>query len=188
MAIRFNHSSAVIAASHSVKCINNADVSFKSNQTLKIPFSQRRPFSSSNLLFASSVGSSPSHILPRNDRHLLFLNSAACIAAISASWLFISAIPTLLAFKTVAQSLEKLLDVTREELPDTMAAVRLSGMEISDLTMELGDLGHGITEGVRSTTHAVCLAEDRLRRLTMSQPGANNSDKQSRDAGIGKKS
>lgn len=33
------------------------------------------------------------------------------------------------------------MDVTREELPDTMAAVRLSGMEISDLTMELSDLG-----------------------------------------------
>nr|GMD92420.1 uncharacterized protein LOC109172450 isoform X1 [Ipomoea batatas] len=33
------------------------------------------------------------------------------------------------------------MDVTREELPETMAAVRLSGMEISDLTMELSDLG-----------------------------------------------
>lgn len=45
------------------------------------------------------------------------------------------------AFKKAAESLEKLLDVTAEELPDTMAAVRLSGMEISDLTMELRDLG-----------------------------------------------
>ena len=45
------------------------------------------------------------------------------------------------AFKRAAESMEKLLDVTREELPDTMAAVRLSGMEISDLTMELSDLG-----------------------------------------------
>lgn len=48
---------------------------------------------------------------------------------------------TLKAFKRAAESLEKLLDVTREELPGTMAAVRLSGMEISDLTMELSDLG-----------------------------------------------
>ncbi|KAK1278430.1 hypothetical protein QJS04_geneDACA020195 [Acorus gramineus] len=37
--------------------------------------------------------------------------------------------------------MEKLLDVTREELPGTMASIRLSGMEISDLTMELSDLG-----------------------------------------------
>ena len=33
------------------------------------------------------------------------------------------------------------MDTTREELPDTMAAIRLSGMEISDLTTELSDLG-----------------------------------------------
>ncbi|KAG6400074.1 hypothetical protein SASPL_141562 [Salvia splendens] len=39
------------------------------------------------------------------------------------------------AFKRAAESLEKLMDATREELSDTMAAVRLSGMEISDLTM-----------------------------------------------------
>lgn len=51
-------------------------------------------------------------------------------------------IPWLLkAFKRAAESLEKLMDTTREELPDTMAAIRLSGMEISDLTMELSDLG-----------------------------------------------
>ncbi|CAB4269897.1 unnamed protein product [Prunus armeniaca] len=33
------------------------------------------------------------------------------------------------------------MDVMREELPNTMVVVRLSGMEISDLTMELRDLG-----------------------------------------------
>jgi hypothetical protein len=37
--------------------------------------------------------------------------------------------------------MEKLADTAREELPGTMAAIRLSGMEISDLTMELNDLG-----------------------------------------------
>nr|KAJ0227960.1 hypothetical protein LSAT_V11C100016320 [Lactuca sativa] len=129
---------------------------------------------------------------------------------ISATWLFCSAIPTLLAFKRAAESLEKLLNVTREELPDTMVVVRLSGMEISDLTMavvrlsgmeisdfsmELSDLGlafffplsyawihcsldkllsgrkkHEITQGVKSSTRAVCLAEEILRRLTNMNP------------------
>ncbi|XP_052621521.1 uncharacterized protein LOC128127158 [Lactuca sativa] len=89
---------------------------------------------------------------------------------ISATWLFCSAIPTLLAFKRAAESLEKLLNVTREELPDTMVVVRLSGMEISDLTMALSDLGHEITQGVKSSTRAVCLAEEILRRLTNMNP------------------
>lgn len=100
------------------------------------------------------------------------LNIIACAAAVSATWLFFSAIPTLLAFKRAAESLEKLLDVTREELPDTMAAVRLSGMEISDLTMELSDLGQEITQSVRNSTRAVRFAEDRLRRLTNMAPKA----------------
>ncbi|XP_065873237.1 uncharacterized protein [Euphorbia lathyris] len=117
--------------------------------------------------YISSVGSSPSSYstlhLPLTQRHLLFLNFIACAAAISATWLFFSAIPTLLAFKRAAESLEKLMDATREELPDTMAAIRLSGMEISDLTMELSDIGQEITQGVRSSTKAVRLAEERLR-------------------------
>ncbi|CDP01483.1 unnamed protein product [Coffea canephora] len=78
---------------------------------------------------------------------------------------FCWAIPTMLAFKRAAESLEKLLDVTKEELPDTMAAVRLSGMEISDLTMELSDIGQEITQGVKSSTRAVRVAGERLRRL-----------------------
>ncbi|KAF8377238.1 hypothetical protein HHK36_030612 [Tetracentron sinense] len=127
-----------------------------------------------------SVGSSPSlHLSQWNltHPHFLMLNVFACMvpisdlslisrAAVSATWLFFSAIPTLLAFKRAAESLEKLLDVTREELPNTMAAVRLSGMEISDLTMELSDLGQEITQGVRNSTRAVRLAEERLRQLT----------------------
>ncbi|GAB2220748.1 hypothetical protein Drorol1_Dr00008419 [Drosera rotundifolia] len=68
--------------------------------------------------------------------------------------------------KRAVESLEKLLDVTREELPDTMAAIRLSEMEISDLTMELSDLGQEITQGVRSSTRAVRVAEERIRDLT----------------------
>jgi hypothetical protein len=46
------------------------------------------------------------------------------------------------ALKNAARAFEKLADSAREELPGTMAAVRLSGMEISDLTMELNDLGY----------------------------------------------
>lgn len=109
-------------------------------------------------------------------RHILVLNVVACATAISATWLFCSAIPTLLAFKRAAESLEKLMDVTREELPGTMAAIRLSGMEISDLTMELSDLGQDITQGVRSSTRAVRVAEERLRRLTTMSPTGNDSN------------
>ncbi|GJW20855.1 hypothetical protein Tco_0031477 [Tanacetum coccineum] len=80
------------------------------------------------------------------------------------------------AFKRAAESLEKLLYVTRQELPHTMAEVRLSGMQISDLTIELSDLGQEITQGVKSSTRAVRLAEERLRRLTNMNPSGFEID------------
>lgn len=67
------------------------------------------------------------------------------------------------------------MDATREELPNTMAAIRLSGMEISDLTTELSDIGQEITQGVRSSTRAVRLAEERLRRLTTGPSSSSSS-------------
>lgn len=133
----------------------------------------------------SAVGSSSVPQLSQwtlTHRHIHILSFIACAAAISATWLFFSAIPTLLAFRRAAESLEKLMDVTREELPDTMAAVRLSGMEISDLTMELSDIGQGLTQGVRSSTRAVRLAEERLRQFSRPQSGSTspNGDQESR--------
>ncbi|CAN6484663.1 unnamed protein product [Victoria cruziana] len=123
-------------------------------------------FSASNL--SSSIGTPPFTFTrwSLDQRHMLALNAVACVTALSTSWLIFSAIPTLLAFKKAAESMAKLLDATREELPHTMAAVRLTGMEISDLTMELSDIGQEITEGVRNSTRAVRVAEERLRHLT----------------------
>ncbi|KAG6393700.1 hypothetical protein SASPL_144267 [Salvia splendens] len=80
-----------------------------------------------------------------------YLGEAELLRAVSATWLFCAAIPALLvsgfsvpvAILGIAESLEKLMDATREELPDTMVVVQLSGMEISDLTMELSDNGSG---------------------------------------------
>ncbi|XP_048335252.2 uncharacterized protein LOC107425472 isoform X1 [Ziziphus jujuba] len=152
---------------------------------LKLPYSRRRPRSLSvqseyvgaessippshytETVGTPSLSSSSLRLSQWNltDRHVVLLNVIACAAAISATCLFCSAIPALLAFKRAAESMEKLMDAVREELPGTMAAVRLSGMEISDLTMELSDLGQGITQGVKSSTRAVRVAEERLHRL-----------------------
>ncbi|CAI6008317.1 unnamed protein product, partial [Closterium sp. NIES-65] len=74
------------------------------------------------------------------------------------SGIIFAAIPALLAVRRAAQAVERLAATAREELPGTMAAVRLSGMEISDLTMELSDLSHEISQGVRSPSRTSRLA------------------------------
>lgn len=42
--------------------------------------------------------------------------------------------------RRAAHAFTMLSDAALEELPSTMAAVRLSGMEVSDLTLGLSDL------------------------------------------------
>ncbi|KAK6924150.1 hypothetical protein RJ641_010350 [Dillenia turbinata] len=105
--------------------------------------------------------------------------------AMSAIWLFFSAIPALLLVVLVVSGLkfqkrlvhkafrraaESPMDITREELPSTMAAIRLSGMEISDPTMELSDLGDKELEpplelsGSRGETPSIDKHDSRLLR------------------------
>jgi hypothetical protein len=67
--------------------------------------------------------------------------------------------------RKAAEAFEKLANAAREELPGTMAAVRLSGMEISDLTMELSDLGQEISKGVRSSSRALTAAEAGIHQM-----------------------
>ncbi|MCO5608073.1 hypothetical protein L7F22_062278 [Adiantum nelumboides] len=122
-------------------------------------------------LFTSTASESlppPASVKKMNliDQHLFVLTTVVCVTGGAVTTLFLAAIPTLLAFKRAAESLEKLLEVTREELPGTMAAVRLSGMEISDLTMELSELGQEISSGVKSSARAVRAAQDGLRRVS----------------------
>ncbi|KAK8490722.1 hypothetical protein V6N13_052239 [Hibiscus sabdariffa] len=89
----------------------------------------------------------------------------SCTASVAFVCLVIAAVPTLFAMKRAAVSLTKLADTAREELPSTMAAIRLSGMEISDLTLELSDLSQEITDGVNKSAQAVQAAEAGIRQI-----------------------
>ncbi|XP_026452632.1 uncharacterized protein LOC113353158 isoform X2 [Papaver somniferum] len=155
---------------------NNNNQSSKLLQISSISLQSESPSQLTSSIGSPSSSSVPVIQLNLTNRHILVLNAIACLAAVSTCWLCFSAIPALLAFRRAAESIEKLLDDAREELPDTMAAVRLSGMEISDLTMELSDLGQEITQGVRRSTRAVRVAEDRIRSFTNIKPtGASQS-------------
>ncbi|CAJ2642315.1 unnamed protein product [Trifolium pratense] len=69
------------------------------------------------------------------------------------------------AMRNAAISFSKLADTAREELPSTMTAVRLSGMEISDLTLELSDLSQEITDGISKSAQALQAAETGIRQI-----------------------
>jgi hypothetical protein len=66
---------------------------------------------------------------------------AVCLAAV-----LVAAIPALQELARASRSAEKLFDTLYRELPPTLEAIRLTGLEISDLTEDL-------SEGVESAGH-----------------------------------
>lgn len=107
----------------------------------------------------------PAAKLSLSDQAFFLLAFIACTTSVAFTSLVIAAVPTLYAMGRAATSLSKLADTAREELPSTMAAIRLSGMEISDLTLELSDLSQEITDGVNKSAQAVQAAEAGIRQI-----------------------
>uniref|UniRef100_A0A5B7BF48 Uncharacterized protein n=1 Tax=Davidia involucrata TaxID=16924 RepID=A0A5B7BF48_DAVIN len=107
----------------------------------------------------------PAAKLSLSDQAFFLLAFVACTTSVAFTSLVIAAIPTLHAMARAAISLSKLADTAREEVPSTMAAIRLSGMEISDLTLELSDLSQEIADGVSKSAQAVQAAEAGIRQI-----------------------
>ncbi|CAN6328972.1 unnamed protein product [Urochloa humidicola] len=109
--------------------------------------------------YLSSVGASfslPARLraaraAPGGDPVFFLLAAVAVTTCVAFTGMVVVAIPTMLAMRRAANSFSMLADAVLEELPSTMAAVRLSGMEISDLTLELSDLSHEIADGVNKS-------------------------------------
>ncbi|RDX87389.1 hypothetical protein CR513_31127, partial [Mucuna pruriens] len=108
---------------------------------------------------------SPLPKLTFTDQAFFLLAFIACTTSVAFTSLVFAAVPTLFALRNAAISLSKLADTAREELPSTMAAIRLSGMEISDLTLELSDLSQEIADGVNKSAQALQAAEAGIRQI-----------------------
>ncbi|XP_050364695.1 uncharacterized protein LOC126783294 [Argentina anserina] len=103
--------------------------------------------------------------LSLGDQAFFLMAFIACTTSVAFTSLVIAAVPAICAMGRAATSLSKLADTARQELPSTMAAIRLSGMEISDLTLELNDLSQEIADGVSKSTQAVQAAEAGIRQI-----------------------
>ena len=65
--------------------------------------------------------------------------------------------------KEAAQEIAFLARVLREETPDTLAAVRLSGVEISDCVEESGELSTDLTRGLRTSARTIAATSGAVR-------------------------
>lgn len=79
---------------------------------------------------------------------IFWLGLSFLLVAVSIILLLLAALPALQSVARAARSVEKLADTLSRELPPTLQAIRLTGMEISDLTDD-------VTEGVQSAGQVV---------------------------------
>ncbi|CAL4894071.1 unnamed protein product [Urochloa decumbens] len=102
---------------------------------------------------------------PGGDPVFFLLAAVAVTTSVAFSSMVAVAVPTMLALRRAADSFAMLADAALEELPSTMAAVRLSGMEISDLTVELSDLSHEISDGVNKSAKVARAVEASIGQM-----------------------
>ena len=90
----------------------------------------------------------------------LALSFAACVFGGALSAFLLACVPTLRAIAAAADEIADLAASVREEVPDTLAAVRVSGLELTDCLEEVGELTHDVGSGIKGTGKAVAYTVD----------------------------
>lgn len=88
---------------------------------------------------------------------LSLLLVAVCLAAV-----LIAALPAFMELARAARSAEKLFDTLGRELPPTLEAIRLTGLEISDLTDDINDGVQSATQVVRQVDQGISSAKKQV--------------------------
>ena len=70
---------------------------------------------------------------------LFWLGLSILLVAVSLTAVLVAALPALQELARAARSAEKLFDTLRRDLPPTLEAIRLTGLEISELTDDVSD-------------------------------------------------
>lgn len=95
---------------------------------------------------------------------IFWLGLSILLVAVSLTAVLIAALPALHELARAARSAEKLFDTLRREFPPTLEAIRLTGLEISELTDDLN-------EGVKSASGVVKQVD---RSLSSARKQVNN--------------
>ena len=77
---------------------------------------------------------------------LFWLGVSIFLVAVSLTAVLVAVVPAVKELARAARSAEKLFDTLSRELPPTLESIRLTGMEISDLTDD-------VSQGVQQASH-----------------------------------
>lgn len=103
---------------------------------------------------------------------LFFLGLSILLVAVSLTAVLIAALPAFMELRRAARSVEKLADTLRRELPPTLEAIRLTGLEISELTDDVsegvksaGQVAKQVDQSVSSTKNQAKKLQSNTRRV-----------------------
>jgi hypothetical protein len=102
---------------------------------------------------------------------LLWLALSLLLVAVSLTAVLIAALPAFWELARAARSAEKLFDTLNQELPPTLEAIRLTGLEITDLTAEVGGGVQSATEVIKQVDQSILVAKAQAQKVQTSTRG-----------------
>ncbi|MCS7030052.1 MAG: hypothetical protein NZL92_00780 [Gloeomargarita sp. SKYG116] len=99
---------------------------------------------------------------------IFFLGLSLALVAVSLTAVLIALIPAVQEIARAARSIEKLADTLNRDLPPTLDAIRLTGMEISDLTDDVSQGVQSASRLVEQVNQGVESTKQTLRRTQIS--------------------
>jgi uncharacterized protein YoxC len=102
---------------------------------------------------------------------LFWLGLSILLVAVSLTAVLIAAVPALQELARAARSIEKLADTLRRELPPTLEAIRLTGLEISDLTDDINDGVKSASQVAKQVDESLSSAKNQAKNVQMNTRG-----------------
>jgi uncharacterized protein YoxC len=95
---------------------------------------------------------------------LFWLGLSLLLVAVSLTAVLVVAMPALRELGRAARSAEKLFDTLSRELPPTLESIRLTGLEISDLTDDISEGVQSAGEMVRQVDQSLTVVKRQAQR------------------------
>jgi len=147
--------------------LNNLNLHDKINNKIKVnesisEISSLKPPNSTSRQNTKSIVSIPhkqKDFMPNSSSSQQFSETVylvvLCVLGSSISAILLQLVPTLRAATNAMNEFASLAEALRDEIPDTLAAVRVSGLELTDALEEVGELTSEFTGVTKRTTRAI---------------------------------
>lgn len=96
---------------------------------------------------------------------IFWLGFSLLLVAVSLTAVLIVALPAVRELARAARSAEKLFDTLRREFPPTLEAIRLTGLEISELTDDLNDGVKSASDVVKQVDQSLSSAREQMGKV-----------------------